>query len=105
MPVNGVGTMNQPELFESPDKPPEYWWDVCFGWAGPETSGYCSVNSVMAKLESGGQAYAYGLRCRLVGRVGDDWLAEVDTPGIDWHAGRLVLAKADIWPPVCNKTL
>jgi len=77
---------------------PDYYWQACWGWAGPEVGGNCEVGSTCVKTEAGHVVYAYMLRVHLIEQRGEEWIAEVDTPGIEWKHGRLVLMKADIWP-------
>jgi hypothetical protein len=98
----------QLELFSNveDEKPIEYWWEICWGWEGPEIGGYCEVNNLLAKEESGNVAYHYCETCKILDRLSDGnylvIIAEEAVTGRPFinDGTKLILPKENIWPPV-----
>jgi hypothetical protein len=98
----------QLDLFERREErlPPEYFWKICWGWAGPRVGEYCEVNNLLADLADGtGTIYCYMERCRIIEALpGEQWLAEIDMGEFEPRWGKngtkLILPKDNIWPSV-----
>jgi hypothetical protein len=85
-------------------------WKLFWDWDGPTVGGFCTIQSCHAKLEGGGEIYAYTELCRLIEERPDGtWLAVIEMGERDWYGKgvhrwskdgtRVILGALDIWAP------